>query len=273
MTAAERTPITGDNGEPDYVDSAGIAAMRWINAARDLDVPAVAGFSAALWADRMAGLMTGAERDAASGLALRAWRQRWWRGSGGRGRRMFHVLRSATAQADAARGDTVLDFAPMPLGAARAIVRKSTGLWEPGEARSDEWLATLPLYEYVRGCLLAVDILAWRRDRPQEWFSLTGAYDALGAEAALGQLREGGSVRVYAMPATWNRAGGGGAPGCLVFDWKSEIGRTVLLSGARLIGDDRAHALDLKRRAEKLLPKVAVATGRPGRARKREQAA
>lgn len=221
------------------------------------------------WIDAIAGFEAARRQDVWSAIAFGAWRARWWRSDEGRGRRLFHLLQAADEQAYAiADPAPLVSWRPMPLGAARGIVRQSAGAWEPGEARADEWLATMPLYERVGGCLLAVEILAWRRDDPGHWYAATGSYDVLGANMALALRAAGEPVRIYASPSSWNRAGGPGAPGCCVLDWDSEFGRAMLHARGRLIADSRADALDLQRRIDKARPAVQFVArrGRVGRA-------
>ena len=229
----------------------------WVGIGDVLRAPAITPESARYWGDQFAGFEAARKHDALSALAFRAWRRRWWRGGLRRGPRLFHLERAAAAQADAVRdAERAIGWLPMPLGAARGVVRNASRQWDPGEARADQWLVTLPLYERVRGCLMAVDVLAWPRNDPSNWFAATGVYDALGAEIVFELLACGEPVRVYATPGAWNRAGGAAAPGCCLLDWCSEFGRSLLHSSGRLVADNRKEALALHKRIDAARPRV-----------------
>lgn len=214
-----------------------------------LGFPLVSSESRQLWAEKLAELETGRRCDPLSALAFRAWRQRWWRDESGRGRRLYHYLRAALAQS---WGDLV-ELAPMPLGAARGtppVKDNPGGFWAAGEAKREDWLVTLPLFEAAPGALIAVEVLSWRKGDPRRWWRLTGAYSVLGRGMAEQAMCEGRAVRVYRTPLRWNRAGGGGAPGCCVLDWEDGSAVELLHFATALIGDDVAHARELQRRVD-----------------------
>lgn len=231
----------------------------WIDIAGKLRVPnALPGQSSAIWAERLAEFEVGRKYDPLSAEAFRYWRTRWWRGEEGRGRRLYHYLSAAVAQAN---GDADHQ-AMMPLGAARGLLRK--GSWEPAETRSETWLATLPLFtRYRNAALIAADIIAWDPRSPEKWASRLNTFDALGQQQAELAIADSQPVRVYKTPQRWNRAGGPGAPGCGILDWEGDLGRMLLGGSApALIGDDPEHARELKRRVDRARPKVAFIRAR-----------
>lgn len=209
-----------------------------------------------LWAKRLRALELGRRLDATSDLAFRAWKTRWQRGEEGRGRRLWHYVRAATAQAEHDAG--AAELAVMPLGAARGHPprEKASGFWQPGEARAAEWLLTLPVFEWARGTLLCVELFAWRDGAPARWWQLTGALQVLGRAALEAALLSGEPARLYASPARWNRAGGGGAPGGAVLDWNCGFARALLGQSVALIADDVGEARQLQRRVDRARPRV-----------------
>lgn len=232
--------------------TAGIEAE---DAAAMLGLRRLAPESRELWGDWLAELELGRQVDELSARAFRAWRQRWWRQELGRGRRLFHFLRAALAQA---HGDLV-EFSPMPLGAARGTpptiakrkpADRARGFWAAAEPKTDGWLVTFPIFERMPGALIAVEILAWRLGAPHCWWRSTGALAVLGRPMAEEAMCKDRPVRVYKTPQSWNRAGGGGAPGCCILDWEDGTAVELLHFATALIGDDRAHARDLQRRVD-----------------------
>jgi hypothetical protein len=232
----------------------GDSLVDWSVAGPVLRVPAIDRQSVPFWAGKLAALDDGRRADDQSALAYRAWRQRWWRADDlpGRGRRLYHYPRAASVMANR---DAYLELAIMPLGAARGAQGRGK-FWESAPAREGDWLVTLPVFEWSRGALLAVDIIGWRNGRPDRWWSRTGAVRVLGASAAEAALVQDAAVRLYSTPQRWNRAGAGGAPGCCVLDFEDPLARELLAFAPTLIADDEHEALKIKRRVDRRQPRV-----------------
>ena len=196
----------------------------------------------------------GRRSDPLSHLAFAAWRQRWWRQPEGRARRIGHYALAASEQA--VPNLCSHHLAIMPLGAARGITPTTGRFWEPGEPKIDRWLATLPIFEETAGSLYALELVAWYRDDPLKWWARTGALDVLGEARLAKALCEDLPVRIYRSPQAWNRAGGGGAPGCCILDWDSQAGMECRAFARALVGDDLAHARQLQRMVDKRKPRI-----------------
>lgn len=234
------------------------SSISWIEVGAVLRVPAILPGSRGIWCEWLFELEAGRKGDELSALAYRAWRQRWWRGDLRRGHRLYHFLCAAVdqAQANVSPAYELHGFRPMPLGAARGIVDKKGPYWQPGEAKRDEWLATLPLFEELAGQLVAVEIIAWRPGAPERSWVARGTYDVLGEPVAGALMHSGKPVRIYETPQRWNRAGGAAAPGCCVLDWGGAFGREITAFAPVLVADNVAAARALQRRIDRRRPRV-----------------
>jgi DNA primase len=208
--------------------------------------------------DARGAIEAGRASDNLSREAFHAWRQRWWRAEDGRDRRLDHYASAALGQVR----QSAPRLAIMPLGAARGVTPSKAGAhWHAGEPKRDHWLATLPIFEAAGNALVAIELLAWYPDEPQKFWRRTGACRVLGRARLDTALREGKPLRVYRTPQSWNRAGGGAAPGCCILDWDSSEGLECRAFARALVGDDRAHARELQRLLDRRRPRVQFVIG------------